>query len=133
MERWLDGSATSGQLYNPAVASMVMDAIDHRVVNGVWRVHEYVLMPNHVHFLLDLLSQGLRQSFRNFKRWTACRAHEILEVGPHPLWQTEWFDHWLRTAEGTEAIRDYVRQNPVKAGLVDVYTEWPYGSWSRWH
>jgi REP element-mobilizing transposase RayT len=130
LDRRLDRSTGMTYLVNPAVASMVMDAIEHRTSRGIWRVHEYVLMPSHVHLLLDLLSQGLRRSLRSFKRWTSSRVREILDLSPQSLWQTEWFDHWVRTTEEAEGIRRYIQQNPVKAGLVGNYSRWPYGSWS---
>jgi hypothetical protein len=37
-----------------------------------------------------------------------------------------FFDHVLRNEEGYAQKWDYVQQNPVRAGLVDSATEWPY-------
>ena len=35
-----------------------------------------------------------------------------------PLWDEESFDHVLRSWESWEEKREYIRQNPVRAGLV---------------
>jgi len=42
------------------------------------------------------------------------------------LWQREFFDHVLRSDEGYAEKWDYVRENPVRAGLVRSPNEWPY-------
>jgi hypothetical protein len=36
-----------------------------------------------------------------------------------PVWQEESFDHILRSNESFQEKQDYIRQNPVRAGLVD--------------
>jgi REP element-mobilizing transposase RayT len=44
--------------------------------------------------------------------------------GPH--WQKGFFDHVLRSEESYEEKWRYVRQNPVRAGLIKRPEEWPY-------
>ncbi len=46
------------------------------------------------------------------------------QVGP--FWQKGFFDHILRSAESYDQKWDYVRQNPVRAGLVREAQDWPY-------
>jgi REP-associated tyrosine transposase len=50
-------------------------------------------------------------------------AHEI-------IWQEESFDHVLRSSESLDAKIDYILQNPVRAGLVNVASEYPW-SWRK--
>jgi len=126
---------------------MVADAIEHRRQRGDWLVHEYVIMPTHVHLFCEIGSRGMKAVMEDFKRWTGHRAAELLQVGParqagpdfdirsrpaggtYRFWQREWFDHWSRSDEEDERIMLYIRNNPVKAGLVRDYHDWPYGSW----
>ena len=35
-----------------------------------------------------------------------------------PLWQSEFFDHVIRSADSYTEKWNYVRENPVRAGLV---------------
>ena len=42
------------------------------------------------------------------------------------LWQPGFFDHLLRTAESYEQKWHYVRENPVRTGLVIRVEDWPY-------
>src|SRR5437016_1747399 len=49
MENWLDRTDAKGDLTIPQIASMLMEAIEHRDSQGEWRVHGFVIMPNHMH------------------------------------------------------------------------------------
>lgn len=46
------------------------------------------------------------------------------ESSPH--WQKGFFDHVMRGGESYSQKRDYVRENPVRAGLVFRADDWPY-------
>lgn len=43
-----------------------------------------------------------------------------------PLWQTGWFDHIIRDHESIERHVSYTLANPVRAGLIDSWEDWPY-------
>jgi REP element-mobilizing transposase RayT len=43
-----------------------------------------------------------------------------------PHWQEGFFDHLLRSQESYSQKWDYVRMNPVRAGLSQTPEEWPY-------
>jgi putative transposase len=95
-------------------------------VNG-WSVGRYVVMPDHVHFFARPLAdaKSLSDFIRDWKRWT---AGELLRVVPcsAPIWQPEFFDHVLRTAKSYEEKWNYVRENPVRAGLVAQADDWSH-------
>ena len=42
------------------------------------------------------------------------------------MWERGFFDHVIRNAESYAQKWDYVRQNPVRAGLVERAEDWPY-------
>ena len=42
------------------------------------------------------------------------------------IWQEEFFDHVLRSSESYSQKWDYVKENPVRAGLVRSSDEWPW-------
>jgi putative transposase len=43
---------------------------------------------------------------------------------PGPVWQEEFFDHVLRSHDSLAEKVDYIRQNPVRAGLVEDEKEY---------
>ena len=76
-------------------------------------------MPDHVHFLLRFTQDvGMKEAIECWKRYTATHA-DI-------RWQRDFFDHRLRRDENFEEKADYIRQNPVRAGLVKKAEDWPY-------
>jgi hypothetical protein len=131
MERWLDRSRWNPLLRRADIAEMVADAIEHRHKRGDWQMFQYVAMPTHLHLFCEVGSCGLQQALEDFKRWTGHQAAKLLGTDGQPFWQDEWFDHWSRSDEEDDRILAYIRNNPVKAGLVPNYHGWPYASWSR--
>ena len=129
MERWLDRAEKTAHLAQPAVAEMLIEAIEHRQANGDWDVFEYVVMPNHLHLFCEIGRSGLKETLEGFKTWTGRRAAEILGTDGERFWQREWFDHWSRSDAEDDRIARYIRKNPEKAGLVAKFADWPYGSW----
>lgn len=83
----------------------------------------YVIMPDHLHFFV----RG-DQTFR-LGIWVKGLKRAIWEVSPKEharLWQPGFFDHLLRNDESYAQKWEYVRQNPVRAGLVESPEVWPY-------
>ena len=82
----------------------------------------YVIMPDHIHlFVRGNLDFSLRQWVRMLKR---VLSKEIISARPH--WQHGFFDHLIRHSESYAEKWEYVRQNPVRAGLVKHPDEWPW-------
>ncbi|HET9418524.1 MAG TPA: transposase [Chthoniobacterales bacterium] len=89
-------------------------------------VGRYVLMPDHVHLFVSLPSQGT-----TLAQWVqALRSilgKTLLGLGvAKPHWQDGFFDHVLRNSESYAQKWEYVRMNPVRAGLGKTPDEWPY-------
>jgi putative transposase len=130
MEDWLNTLGNKRHLIVPQVARVIMDSIAFHHTKKIWEVYEYVVMPNHIHVLFSLRRGTLRSTLINFKRWTGRNAAPLaaLKKGD-PFWQDEWFDHWIRSNEEFYEKVEYIRQNPVVAGLVSDYGRWTYASW----
>jgi len=62
------------------------------------------------------------------QRWKEWTAKGLVSAGGHsaPIWQAEFFDHVLRSAESYSLKWEYVRENPVRAGLVERADDWPW-------
>ena len=92
-----------------------------------WTVGSYVIMPDHVHFFCapqpDAVS--LTRFIGRWKEWTHKRLKRECGIEP-PLWQREFFDHLIRSDESYSEKWDYVRANPVRAGLVSDANDWPH-------
>jgi REP element-mobilizing transposase RayT len=88
------------------------------------RLDAAVVMPDHVHLLLSPLRDEngwpvpLIDILQCLKGTTAHRINRLLHR-TGPVWEEESFDHVLRSDESLKEKCEYVRQNPVKAGLVE--------------
>lgn len=93
-----------------------------------WRVGRFVVMPDHLRFFCASDEfQGAASLSRfvgSFKQWTAKRM--IAAGAPAPIWQKQFFDHLLRSPESYSNEWAYVRENPVRAGLVARPEDWPF-------
>ena len=76
-------------------------------------------MPDHVHLLAVTTGQiALGQWIKALKAITSRSEFR---------WQSGFFDHVLRNDESESEKWEYVRQNPVRAGLVENVDQWPFG------
>ena len=83
-------------------------------------VGRYAIMPDHHLFVRGDRSFTLSSWLGGLKR-----AMCVALKSPR-LWQPGFFDHILRSDESYAKKWNYVRDNPVRAGLVETADEWPY-------
>ena len=89
-------------------------------------VGRYVLMPDHVLFvaLPEVGNVTLSGWMKSLK---AVLGKTLLTLGTDkPHWQEGFFDHLLRSEESEAQKWEYVRMNPVRAGLCRAPEDWPY-------
>lgn len=94
-------------------------------------LHAAVIMPEHVHLLLTPLCDergfpyGLPYILKLLKGASA-RSVNMLMGTSGPVWQEESFDHVIRGDEIFKGKLEYVRQNPVRRGLVRIPEDYPW-------
>ncbi|MBA3849580.1 MAG: hypothetical protein C0502_06235 [Opitutus sp.] len=89
-----------------------------------WLVGRYVIMPDHVHLFCapNLNPPAPLRTWVGY--WKATVARESgYGAG---LWQKNFWDTQLRRHESYSTKWQYVRQNPVRAGLAVRSDDWPY-------
>jgi putative DNA methylase len=127
-DKYLDsGSFGPTWLKSEGVASLVAEAIQNANALRLCKIHAYVVMPNHVHILLEPGIE-LARIAKLIKGNTARPANGILRRTGKFFWQDESFDHWIRTSAELERVRAYIERNPVKAGLVSRPGDWKWSS-----
>jgi REP element-mobilizing transposase RayT len=110
----------------PEVAQMVMDAIDFRD-QRIYRLHAFVVMPNHVHLLVTPL-EAVSKMMQSLKRFTGREGNRMLGLTGQPFWQDESYDRLVRNDTEFERIIGYIERNPVSAGLAPTPEEFPWSS-----
>ncbi len=93
---------------------------------GHWLVGKYVIMPDHVHFFC---APGIVE-YPSLKQWVKFWKTLVSRKWPRleeqPVWQDNFWDTQLRCGDNYSAKWEYVRNNPVRTGLVDKPADWPF-------
>ena len=93
-----------------------------------YQLHEWCIMPNHVHVLMMLLGENtLADVIKQWKGAASMKLNRLLGESGR-LWQPDYFDRYVRDMEHFYDCRIYIRNNPVKAGLCEKPEDWPYSS-----
>ena len=126
LERYLDLGHGACHLRNRCIAQVVQENLWHK--DGVqYRLLGWVVMPNHVHTLLEIWRTPLGEVVKGWKSYTSKVANKILGR-EGTFWQDDYFDRYIRDGDHYRRVVRYIEDNPIKAGLVRVAAEWPWGS-----
>jgi putative transposase len=91
--------------------------------NENWKMLAAVLMPDHLHAIVTPTNDraaNLSSYIGGLKRWIR------RELGAKWRWQPGCFDRLLRNDESAYDKWLYMKENPVRAGLVKHSEDWPY-------
>jgi putative transposase len=118
----LDRKRQQTALTGPSLAQAILDSARFYETHLRWHITLFLLMPDHVHAMLSFArDESMSEIIRHWKRFHT-RANGV-------IWQDGYFDHRLRADErGTQlsAKLNYIRQNPVAAGLCIRAEDWPW-------
>jgi ATP-dependent Clp protease ATP-binding subunit ClpA len=111
-EKWLDESQGECLLARPELRQIVEETLV-RSDGKDYRLHEFIVMPNHVHVLVTPL--GKHTLSEALQEWKSVSAHRINRVlgRSGEFWQKESFDHIVRDADAAEKFARYIRRNPL--------------------
>ena len=88
-------------------------------------------MPDHVHLLLEGLSEDSRLE-PAVARWKQLTAYEYKRRYRVRLWQAGYYDRVLRDTEAARKVALYILANPVRAGLARTVVEYPLSGFDVW-
>jgi REP-associated tyrosine transposase len=118
----LDRKTKQRSLIDPFLARAILDSAQLYQQQERWHMAVFLLMPDHLHALLSFpRDESMSSVISDWKRFYA-RKNGV-------VWQEGYFDHRLRDDERGEQLSmkiDYIRNNPVAAGLCKTAKEWPW-------
>jgi putative DNA methylase len=127
IEDYLDAGHGNCWLRRPDIAKLIEGALIH--FDGErYRLLAWCIMPNHVHALIET-REGfpLADVLQSWKSYTSHEANKLLQRSGE-FWQREYLDRYVRNAEHYEKVVAYIEENPLKARLAKLKTEWPWSS-----
>ena len=112
-------------------ARLFLDTLRHYRAQQRYRLHEFVLMPEHFHLLLTPMpAVSLEKAVQLIKGGFSFRAKQEMGLNLE-IWQPGPTNHRIRDTADYAAHVEYIRQNPVKRHLVARAEEYPYSSAGR--
>jgi len=108
-------------LARPAIHELLRAAWDSA---KLWTVGRYVVMPDHIHLFASPAVFPMESLVTWVRYWKSHASRNWPFPVERPVWQTDFWDTQLRRAESYSAKWEYVRNNPVRAGLADRPDAW---------
>ncbi len=128
-------------LKQPAIATEIIKQIEK--YDGKWYdLLAYCVMSNHVHIIIDTRTQlatspveyeislanyiQVDKIMKRIKGASARYSNLTLNRTGQPFWQRDYFDYFPRNQKELGRIINYVLNNPVKAGIVENWQDYPF-------
>jgi len=107
-------------------ANLLIDVLRSCVAANEFKLHDFVIMPDHVHLLITVSEDtSIERAMQLIKGRFSFRMKR--EAGfPGELWQKGFSEVRIFDDEAYSQFRTYIAQNPVKAGLVQASLEYPF-------
>ena len=108
--------------------------------NYAYTIDAIVILPDHIHMVITLTNaKDYPKIIRSIKQYFSKRcdpkyyAHYKQSKsrnteGYLPVWQKRFFEHTIRNEKDLQMTLEYMVNNPVKHGLVEDKSDWPYSS-----
>jgi putative transposase len=109
-------------------AVILVEALFRYRDQGSYFLHEFVVMPNHLHLLVTpSASTSLEKDVQLIKGGSSHTIHKQRENSVK-IWQEGFHDWTIRDANDWETKVEYIRLNPVRARLAENAADWPFSS-----
>ncbi|MFI7858024.1 REP-associated tyrosine transposase [Pseudomonas promysalinigenes] len=106
-------------------ARLVVHNLRHAEQKHHCRSLAWVVMPDHVHWLLELKDTTLGMLMQRFKCQSSNALHKA-GIKASPIWQAGYYDRALRRDEDILKAARYIVANPIRAGLVAKAGDYPH-------
>ncbi|MGX5913489.1 REP-associated tyrosine transposase [Aliidiomarina sp. Khilg15.8] len=127
-------------LTQPYLRTALKQALRETNARYPFKIHAFVLLPDHFHCVLEILDNQIPQRISMIKRRTTQISGFQSEVALSPnerkqrrrkLWQARYWEHTIISEERLNNQIMYCYTNPVKHKLVERVGQWPYSTFHR--
>jgi putative transposase len=108
-------------------ARILIEVLYRNREKGSFLLHEFVVMPNHLHLITPLDTTTLEKAIQLIKGGSSFEIHKQRNQKVE-TWQQGFHDWTIRDAPDWNSKSEYIALNPVRAGLVGSFKDWPYSS-----
>ena len=110
------------------MARLLLDVLRDSRKKRRFELHEFVIMPDHIHFILTPSPKtSLEKAMQFIKGGFSFRAKRELKYGSD-VWERSFTEHRIKSADEYQSYRAYVRENPLKARIIKPGETYQYSS-----
>jgi putative transposase len=106
-----------------ANAELFLETLQHYRLAGHYKLHAFVVMPDHIHLLLTPQDISIERAVGLIKGGFSHRMESKF-----PIWQRGFTDHRIHDGNEFKMRREYIHQNPVRARMVELPELYPFSS-----
>ncbi len=106
--------------------TLLIEVLRSYVAARKFRLHDFVVMPDHVHLLITVRSDMTIERAMQFIKGGFSYQLKKRFGYPGEVWQRGFSEVRVEDRQSFLQHREYIAQNPVKAGLVDSPERFPY-------
>jgi len=106
-----------------------------------FNIHAWVVLPDHMHCIIELPLGDhdfstrwrlIKAAFSMQLPKVECRSTVRKARGERGIWQRRYWEHLIKSEKDFQSHIDYIHFNPVKHGLVSRVQDWPYSTFHRY-
>jgi putative transposase len=107
-------------------ANLLIDTLRSLVAERRFKLHDFVIMPDHIHLLIEVSGDATVEKAMQFVkgRFSHRLSEELSYKGE--VWQRGFTEVQVMNKTELETHRAYIAANPVKAGLADSAEDYPF-------
>ena len=115
-----------------SMAELFLETLFHYREEKLFLLHEFVAMPDHVHLILTPSSKvSLEKATQRIKGGFSFQVGKNVS-SKIEVWQPGFTQHLILDEDDFQKHRDYILDNPVRAGLVRHREDYPLSSVHRY-
>lgn len=112
----------------PEPAGIVLNQLLECRKRGFFKLHSFVLMPDHLHLLFTPGEEtSLEKAVQMIKGGSGFQIRKALNY-KFPVWHEGYHDRWIRDLSEYQTRKHYIEQNPVKNRLSPTPALYALGS-----
>ena len=119
-------------LSTDAAKELFEDALERVRRRYLFVVAGYVVMPEHVHLLVNEPQRGLGVWSLLSRAVQALKLSVSMRSRERPFWQAHYYDFNISTHEKFVEKLRYIHRNPVRRGLVAKPEDWKWSSFRHY-
>jgi len=106
-------------------ATLLVDVMRSLVVEHKFQIHDFVVMPDHLHVLLSVSDDMTIEKAMQLIKGRFSRRFALDSGNSGEIWQRGFSEVQVPDQEGFLNFRRYIAMNPVKAGLASTPEQYP--------